>query len=183
MLPMEMYMQGEGEDYESGARRRRGRTRGRGRTRKSAAGRVRQRLMKGARSGGAQTSALGKYNLGFPVQTFSPAAIGPLAAETNPQKPFKPMRLVIIVTRSPATTGGLITIQPGTAVGVDPVLVSNDPIPAEAFSAEASNGQDNIAWPDASKGLDITIIYAISIVPGVGEQVDIGTTLFGPTAT
>jgi len=180
MEPMELYMEGHDDDDMEGVRARRGRRR---RRPKSRAGRVRRKLMRGARAGGASVAKLGKYNLGFPVQTFSPAAGGPLTAESNPQKPFKPMRLVVVVTRTPITTGGLITINPGTAVGVDPVLVSNDAIPAEAFSPEASNGMDNIAWPEASKGLDVTIVYGITVVPGVGEQVDVGTALFGPTAT
>jgi len=181
MDPMELYLEGDDDD-DVGARRTRAR-RGRGRRRRTPAARVRAKLMRGSRAGGAQVAKLGKYNLGFPVQTFTIAAPGPLTAESNPQKPFKPMRLVVVVTRTPLTTGGLITIIPGTAVGVDPVLISNDGIPAEAFSPEASNGMDNIAWPEASKGLDVSIVFATTVVPGVAEQVDVAPTLFGPTAT
>jgi len=182
MDPMDLYLEGDEADDDMGARRRtrRGRRRRKGRSR---AYKVRQKLMRGSRAGGAQVAKLGKYNLGFPVQTFALATPGPLTAESNPQKPFKPMRLVIVTTRSPATTGGLVSIIPGTSVGVDPVLISNDGVPAEAFSPEASNGMDNIAWPEASKGLDVSIVFAITITPAAGEQVDVQPTLFGPTAT
>jgi len=179
MDPMDLYLEGDEDDDDVGARRRKRR----GGRRLSRAGKVRKKLMRGSRAGGAQVAKLGKYNLGFPVQTFTLAAAGPLTAESNPQKPFKPMRLVVVITRTPLTTGGLISIIPGTSVGVDPVLISNDGIPAEAFSPEASNGMDNIAWPEASKGLDVTIVFATTVVPAAAEQVDVQPTLFGPTAT
>ena len=182
MDPMELYLEGDDDD-DVGARRTRSRRGRRRRKKRTAAGRVRAKLMRGSRAGGASVAKLGKYNLGFPVQTFTLAAPGPLTAESNPQKPFKPMRLVIVTTRSPATVGGLVSIIPGTSVGVDPVLISNDGVAAEAFSPEASNGMDNIAWPEASKGLDVSIVFAITITPGVAEQVDVQPTLFGPTAT
>jgi len=177
---LEMYLAG---DDMMGVSRRILSRRGRRSRRGPPQGRVvRRRLLKQAAAGGAQRNPIGKYNLGLPTQTFTSVALGPLLAQSNPQKPFKPMRLVIITTRSPAGVGGLINITQAS-VGVDPVLVSVDPIPAEAFSAEASNGNDNIAWPEASKGLDVSITYTNTVVVGAAEQVDIGTALWGPTAT
>ena len=178
MSDLDLYMSG---DDMMGRRRRYA---GRGRTRRPRRGgrSVRRRLLKQAAAGGAQRNPIGKYNLGLPIQTFTDTALGPLQAKSNPQKPFKPMRLVITVVRSPAGVGGLISITQAS-VGVDPVLVTTDPIAVDAYSAAASNGNDNIAWPEASKGLDVTVAYANTVAVGVGEQVDVATTFWGPTAT
>jgi len=178
MNALDLYMAGaEDDEYLMGARRRPGFAR----RRPTAARSVRKRLLQGARAAGATKPGIGNYAFAFPIASFTAAAPGPFTRNATPQKPLKPLRLLIIVTRSPATVGGLVTFQP--FIGTTLTTATTDPLPVEAYSPDASNGRDNIAWPEVSQGTVCSFLYALSVAPGVGEQVDVVAQLSGPVAS
>ena len=63
------------------------------------------------------------------------------------------------------------------AVGTNNQLVSLDPVAAESFAPTSVDS--NVEMAATTTAVDITIGYAISAAPGVGDSVSVGTTLFG----
>jgi len=173
MNALDLYMMGLDDD-DMGARRRSPW----GARRPTAARSVRRNLLRGARAAGATKPGIGNIGFALPIASFTMAAPGPFVRTNQPQKPMKPLRLLIIVTRAPATVGGLVTFQP--FVGTDLQSVTTDFLPAEAYSPESSNGRDNVAYPEVSPGLGVAFTFAISVAPGAMEQVDVVAQLSGP---
>lgn len=190
MDPVELYMMGSAEDDDdmgrgffgrrfSSKRRSRG-GRSKGRRKPTVARSLRKKLIRGAGAAGATSPGLGNYSFAIPLATFTMAAAGPFLRTSNPQKPLKPMRLIIIVTRTPSTTGGLISFQP--FIGTTLPLGTTAFLPAEAYGPETSNGRDNIAWPEVAQGTQVDFNYATSVAPAAMEQVDVSAVIMGPTA-
>ena len=127
---------------------------------------------------GTPASGPKQYPLGFPIVSFTDVTSTSLQAQTNPQRPFKGYRLVTSIARTGAGATGLVSIST-LFVGQDSQLVSSNPIGADVFQPGAFSVE--LALTDAGPGILITITYTISVLPGNGEQVDVGTTLIGMT--
>ena len=102
------------------------------------------------------------YPLGFPTVSFT-ATSGPvLIAESRPQLAVRPNRLIITVARSGPGATGLVTLNQ-LIVGQRNQLVSADPIAAEAFAPDSF--QTVLSLDPAQPGIDITLQFAISVLP------------------
>lgn len=166
-------------DTELGARRRRTRGRARVRTRK----RTRKRRARAdltPKTPGAPGPGIGLWPQGFNVIIFVNAGPTSLTATGSPQKPFQGQRLVVDIVRTGAGSGGAVSIAQ-LLVGQASQLLDGNPIGAGAFPAAAFDVR--MSLQPATPGIDITVQYLISAGPGVGDTVDITTTLFGMVAT
>lgn len=119
-----------------------------------------------------------QFPLGFPAIQFVNAGATTLQTQTNPQRPFKGNRLVVVVRATAGATGLLVTIA-RFDVGANSQLVNAQPIPAEVFQPNSFDVP--LAIAEAQPGINVTIDYNISAAPGVGETVDVGTTIIGIT--
>lgn len=114
--------------------------------------------------------------LGFPVVQFTNTSALAFNTTAAPQVPFKGRRLVIIATRSAAGSGGALTMT-DLRVGQRSQLVSAQPVPIEAYQADAYGG--DMAIDPATPGTDIVLSVAAAAQPGVGETVDIAACIIG----
>jgi len=166
------------EDDELGARRYAGPSRGAMTVRDhrlAKAQRVAQELTRPAPGVPGVQGAL--LALGFTTIQFVNAGATTLSVTSTPQKPFRGQRLVVDLARTAAATQ-LITIT-RFLMGAVNVLPSGDPIGVAGFAATAF--QTMLDLVPVSSGDIITIDYTTSAAPGVGETIDISTTLFGPS--
>ncbi len=119
----------------------------------------------------------GQQPLGFTTVQFTNASGTVLTATAQPQRPIKGARLVVDIARTGATATGLVSISQ-FFVGVTNILPSAQPIGAGAFAPGAF--QTMLSVPAAGPGITITVQYLVSAAPGVGDTIDIATTLIGP---
>jgi len=116
--------------------------------------------------------------LGLGSSAFTSVSGTIIALTARPQRPFKGQRLVVEITRTGATSTGLVTIT-RLDVGTMNQLVSSGSLTAGAFAATAFDV--NLQLDPATPGIDIVVQFAISVAPGVGDRVDFGGQIFGDT--
>jgi hypothetical protein len=105
--------------------------------------------------------------LGFGTHTFVNAAATQITLTANPQRPVRPVKLVVIVNRSAGATAEAVTIT-NLQVGQVSQFGGSAALPAEAFTADNTLP---LAGTSAQPGIDITITIAVSAAPGVGETI------------
>lgn len=125
---------------------------------------------------GVPNSGLRLQPLGMGATAFTLASGTLLALSAQPQRPFKGQRMVLDITRTGATSTGLVTIT-RLDVGTDNQLVGAGSISAGAFAANAFDV--NLSMAPATPGITITLQMNISAAPTTTDRVDIGATLFG----
>lgn len=155
---------------EIGAPRRRGRMTRRGRGRGVPARRLIPRVP-GVPMPGARLQPLG-----FGASAFTATSGTVLSLQATPQRPFKGQRLVVDITRTGATSTGLVTVT-RLDVGTANQLVSSGPLSAAAFAATAFDV--NLQLDPATPGILIVVQFAISAAPTVADRVDFSATMFG----
>ena len=179
MDPEDLYLLGidpdDYDDEELGAPRRRfGRRRRRG-GRRALARAVRKVVQSPVP--GVPGAMAAQLPLGFTTIQFVNAGATTLTVTSTPQKPIKLQRLVVSAART-AGAVELVTIS-RFLVGSTNVLPSAQALTIDAFRADAVG--TILDLPPASPGITITIDYTISAAPGVGQTVDIATTIIGPS--
>jgi len=178
MDPLEMLELAGTDDDDTalmGARRGRRRGRRRARTRKR---RARRDLT--PKTPGAPGPGIGLWPQGFNTVIFGNIGPTALTAIGSPQKPFQGQRLVVDIVRTGAGSGGAVSIAQ-LLIGQASQLLDGNPIGAGAFPAAAFDVR--MSLQPATPGINITVQYLITSLPGVGDTVDITTTLFGMVAT
>lgn len=105
--------------------------------------------------------------LGFGTHTFLNAAATSVTLTARPQRPVRPIKLVIIVNRSAGATAEAVTVT-NLQVGQVSQFGGSAALPAEAFTADNTLP---LAGTSAQPGIDITITLAVSAAPGVGESI------------
>jgi hypothetical protein len=159
------------DDAIMGRRRRRGRRRGR-----RARGRRTVRRALVPKTPGVPTPGPRNWPLGFGLFTFVNAGVTTNLFTAAPQRPFKGVRLVVVVSRSAGATAELVSIT-SLNVGQTNQLVGALALPAEAFGPGAF--QVDLALDPATPGIDITIGVSISAAPGVAETVSVNPVIIG----
>lgn len=114
--------------------------------------------------------------LGFNAIVFTSASGTALPAVTRPQKPFKGRRLVVSLARIGATATSLVQVTSVT-VGTQNQLVSQGPVDAGAFAGQ--NVDCNVDLSPCTSALDLSVNYSVITAPGVGDSIQVGTTMFG----
>lgn len=127
---------------------------------------------------GSPGNMLALEPLGLTAVAFTSTSGTLLAMTARPQKPFKPRRLIIDLTRTGASATGLITVS-RIDIGVTNCLVQNNPIAVSMFQSVAVDA--NIAFPPASQGVDIVVQLNISAAPTTTDRVDVGGGFLGET--
>jgi hypothetical protein len=113
--------------------------------------------------------------LGFGTFTFVNAGVTTNLFTAAPQRPVRPVRLVIIVNRSAGATAEAVTIA-ALNVGQVSQFAGSLALPAEAFAANAEDIM--ISGTAAQPGIDITLTINVSAAPGVGETIAVTPVLF-----
>jgi len=128
------------------------------------------------RTPGVPNSGARLQPLGLGATAFTVSSGTLLALSAQPQRPFKGQRLVLDITRTGATSTGLVTVS-RLDVGTDNQLVGSGSISAGAFAATAFDV--NLSIAPATPGITITCQLNISAAPTTTDRVDIGGTIFG----
>jgi len=143
----------------------------------------RSRKRRGARRGGWLPKTAGVPRRGVHMQplglgsTAFTAASGTILALTGtPQRPFRGQRLTLDITRTGATSTGLVTVT-RLDVGSDNQLVSAQSLIAAAYSPTAID--NNVLFDVAVPGIIVTVTLAISVAPGGADRVDVGGQING----
>jgi hypothetical protein len=114
--------------------------------------------------------------LGLGSTAFTAASGLLLAIQASPQKPFKPQRLILDITRTGASATGLVTVN-RIDIGVDNMLVGSGPLPASMFQ---NTGVDlNVSFAPATPGINIVVQLACSVAPAGADRVDIAAGMLG----
>jgi hypothetical protein len=116
--------------------------------------------------------------LGLGATAFTAASGTLLQLQASPQRPFKGQRLIIDLTRTGATSTGLVTVT-RLDVGTSNQLVGSGGISASAFQPTSFDA--NVSLDPATPGVNITLQLSISAAPGGADRVDIGGTIIGTT--
>jgi len=169
---------GDDDDDELGARRRKTRTRARrGRSMSSRGSRVRAlRNQLVSSVPGVPARDKREYPLGFNVVTFVNAGVTQQQLTASPQMPFKPERLVLVVSRSSGALAEAVSLE-SLFVGQKNQLVSGDSLPAEAFAPDAVGMRLDL--DPCTPGIDVTMDVSVSAAPGVGETIRVAPMLVG----
>lgn len=114
--------------------------------------------------------------LGLGATAFTAASGTILTLTARPQRPFKGQRLILDITRTGASSTGLVTVT-RLDIGSDNQLISSGALSAGAFAATAFDA--NVSLDPATPGIDITVQMAISVAPGAADRVDVSGTIFG----
>jgi hypothetical protein len=117
---------------------------------------------------GSPASGLRLQPLGLGTATFSNTSGTILSISASPQRPFKPQRLVVDLSRTGASSTGLVTVN-RIDVGSDNQLIGSSPLPVAAFSATAVDC--NLSFAPATPGILITVQLAISSAPTTTDTV------------
>jgi len=128
------------------------------------------------RTPGVPNSGLRLQPLGLGATAFTLSSGTLLALSASPQRPFKGQRLVLDITRTGATSTGLVTVT-RLDVGTDNQLVGSGAISSGAFAATAFDV--NLSLAPATPGINITVQLNISAAPTTTDRVDVGGTIFG----
>jgi len=125
---------------------------------------------------GVQRVGERKQFLPFPALAFTAASGLILTTTVNAQRPFRGSRIIASVTRTGATSTGLVTLS-DFRVGNDPQAIAVGETPIEAFAATAFGLQVDL---DSSQpGVVYTAILRISVAPGGTDRVDCALAVFG----
>ncbi len=171
-----------GDDILGARRRRRRRGRGRGRGRRAISryrGTAKRAALRKAlvpKTPGVPKPGGREWPLGFGVFTFVNAGVTTNTFTASPQRPFKGIRLVVVVNRSAGAVAELVSIA-ALNVGQSNQLVGASALPAEGFAQNAF--QVTLALDPATPGIDITIQMNISAAPGLGETVTVSPMIIG----
>lgn len=114
--------------------------------------------------------------LGLGATAFTAASGTLLTLQASPQRPFKGQRLIVDITRTGATSTGLVTIS-RFDIGTSNQLVGAGSISAGAFAATAFDA--NVSIDPATPGIQVTLTFNVSAAPGGADRIDVGATLFG----
>jgi hypothetical protein len=125
---------------------------------------------------GVPASGLRLQPLGLGATQFNATSGTILTLSAQPQRPFRGMRLVIDITRTGATSTGLVTVT-RLDVGTQNQLVASGPLAAAAFAATAFDV--NLQMDPATPGITITVQIAITAAPAAADVVDVAGVLFG----
>jgi len=117
--------------------------------------------------------------LGLGSVTFSATSGTLLTLTTQPQKLFKPKRLIIDVARNGTTSTGAVTVT-RIDIGADNMLVTSggvSPIPAAFFQ---NTGVDlNIQFSEATPGITCAVQVQISAAPSSTDTVVVSAGYLG----
>jgi hypothetical protein len=128
--------------------------------------------MPGAERQGGRLNS--RQPLGFPTITFDNASLLNYDATSRPQRMVKPVRLVVNAART-AGAPEAVTIT-SIKVGADEMLPTGDPIPIEAFTADAVDTKLILA--EARPGYDVTISFQCAANPVAGESIVVNSVMF-----
>ena len=120
-----------------------------------------------------------KLPLGLPLAAFVPAGVTIQNVNTQPQKPVLPKRLIIGVTG--VNAGNYAVRLVDLRIGTQSILASADGVDARAFTADAVGVQ--LQTMAAQPGITITATYAVTPVVGVGDSVNVQTTIICDSLT
>lgn len=128
---------------------------------------------------GAPGNALRGFALGFPIASFVSGGPTTIEVQASPQLAFKGARLVVVVSRSGATSTGLVTIST-FLVGQRDQRVSGGALLAEAYAPNAF--QTVMALDQATPGIDIRLGFTLTGPALVGaDTVLAGSQIIGAT--
>jgi hypothetical protein len=116
--------------------------------------------------------------LGLGASAFTAASGAVLALTGRPQRPFKGQRLTVDITRTGASATGLLTIT-RLDIGTANQLVSSGALTAAAYGPQAID--NNVQLDPATPGIDVTVQFAISVVPAGADRVDFSAQINGTT--
>ena len=125
---------------------------------------------------GVQRVGERKQFLPFPATAFTAASGLILTVQVNAQRPFRGSRIVAAVTRTGATSTGLVTLS-DLRVGNDPQPIAVGETPIEAFSPTAFDL--SVDLDSSQPGVVYTAVLRISVAPGAADRVDVALALFG----
>ncbi len=182
------YMLGEGDDDDDELMGRRvysgpagGYRRGAGRSRISSRKRtlIRARRALVPAIPGAPGNALRGFALGFPIATFTAGGPTTVQVQAAPQLAFKGARLVTSISRTGATSTGLVTIST-FLVGQRDQRVSGAALIAEAYAPGAF--QTVMALDQATPGILVTLGFTLTGPALAGaDTVLVGSQIIGAT--
>lgn len=125
---------------------------------------------------GAPAVGIRMQPLGFPTVSFILNSGTALSTTTRPQRPFKPKRLVVDISRTGVTSTGLISVT-SLNIGTNNQFVSSAPIGAGAFAPTSFD--TNMELAACTTALDITVGYSNTVVVTTTDRVDVATTMVG----
>jgi hypothetical protein len=120
------------------------------------------------------TRKRGYVGLGF--VTYGAAESGIKTLEVEPQRDFRPERLVIVVTPSSGAAPSVKMVEV-VNVGVDPQSPSSNAAPIEMFGPLATHS--GVDFAIVKSGQKFTVKVSIDTVPGGGENVKIAVGALG----
>lgn len=125
---------------------------------------------------GVPSAGLRLQPLGLGSTSFTATSGTILQLQASPQKPFKAQRLILDITRTGATSTGIITVN-RIDVGSDNMLVATGSLPASMF---ANNGVDlNVSFAPATPGINIVVQLQCSVIPTAPDHVDVAGGMVG----
>ena len=149
------------------------------------ASRIRRRALKAAKIAlvpaipGAPGNAIRGFALGFPIASFVSGGPTTVTVTAAPQLAFKGARLVTSVSRTGATSTGLVTIST-FLIGQRDQRVSGAALLAEAYAPGAF--QTVMALDQATPGIIITLAFTLTGPALVGaDAVLVGSQMIGAT--
>lgn len=107
--------------------------------------------------------------LGFGSHIFLNAAATTVTLTARPQRPVRPIKLVIIVDRSANATAEVVTVT-NLQVGQVSQFAGSAALPAQAFTAANTMP---LAGTSAQPGIDVTITIAVSAAPAANESIGV----------
>ncbi len=116
--------------------------------------------------------------LGLGATAFTATSGTLLTLQASPQRPFQGQRLILDITRTGATSTGLVTVS-RLDVGTDNQLVGSGAISANAFQPTAFDA--NVRLAPATPGVNITVQLGTTLAPTAPDRIDVGGTIFGTT--
>lgn len=128
---------------------------------------------------GVPQSGLRLQPLGLGSVTFAAASGLILSLTAAPQKPFKPQRLILDISRTGASATGAVTVT-RIDVGADNMLVTSGGVGAIPAAMFANTGVDlNVAFAPATPGITIAVQLQISAAPTMTDTVVVSGGMLG----
>jgi hypothetical protein len=128
---------------------------------------------------GVPARGLREQPLGLGSTAFTATSGTLLTLTAQPQRPFRGRRLIVDITRTGASSTGLVTISQ-LVVGANNQLPGTGAISAAAFAANAVGV--NLDMDPATPGVNISLQLNISAAPTMTDRVDISATIIGEAA-
>lgn len=114
--------------------------------------------------------------LGLTAVAFTAASGLGLNMTALPQRPFQAKRLLIDLSRSGATSTGLVTVT-SINMGSDNQLVGGNPLPVSGFGATAFDL--NIDFEPVVPGIQVVVGVACSLAPTNPDRIDLAGGFWG----